>query len=549
MTKQNFFRTIIFVCFFMNLPGIAPVFTYAQEKPPAIKVNGSASLSSNFYNAEGITPRQPENLQMAILRANVSLYGVIDLPFELYYSTGQTRFQQPFNQFGVSPKISNWLTLHAGYFSTQFSGLTFGDLRLLGGGIELTPGNFRLRAAYGRTRQAVEPNRVSYRPEVYRQTAYAASIGFGDPAKSYFNINLFHALDDSTSVQSDSLLVSPNENLVGSFDFGLALGSKVSMKGEVGFSAFSSDLRSESIEIVSLPVWLYTPNTSTRIDGAARFDLNLIPSRYWSLMLSSRWIGPGYTTLGYALMPNDLLEFTVSPRLRLLKNKLLIRSKAGIRYNNLRQSKLSTTHRFTGNASVNWQISRSVGLDVNYNKNQIESLHKNDTLRLSNVFNSLSVSPRFTFNGLGGSNILVLTYNYQDVSDKNVYTYETNQNNTHSATCLHSLSFPTTLSLSTTVLFNQTTMADYQSQIMHLSESVSRRFLKNKLSAALSLGANIIRVTTQSAQMVFRINSSYTFGKYGILSFYLTNNNYRGEGVITQNYRELYGSIQYNISF
>lgn len=126
-----------------------------EIKKSRVDVKASATLTSNFYSSSGIDPRQPGNMQYGIVRASVMLWDMVELPFELYFTTGQTRFQQPFNQFGVSPKISNWLTLHAGYFSTRFSDLTFGDLRLLGGGFELTPGNFRLKAVYGRSRQEI----------------------------------------------------------------------------------------------------------------------------------------------------------------------------------------------------------------------------------------------------------------------------------------------------------------------------------------------------------------------------------------------------------
>jgi hypothetical protein len=520
-----------------------------KEKKKAVTLGGSASLSSSFYAADGITPRQPSNMQVGIIRANISLYDVVELPFELYYSSGQFGYQQPFNQFGVSPQISDWLTLHAGYFSTQFSSLSFGDLRMLGGGVELTPGNFRLKAVYGRTRQQVQSDRVSFRPEVYRQNAYAASIGFGNLSKTYFNINVFHAIDDSTSVKADTMMVTPNENLVTSIDFGFRLGRFVTLRGEAGISAFSSNTRAEKIDGLPIPELLFTPNNSSRVDGAARADLSITPSKYWSVILTSRYIGPGFTTLGYALMPNDLMEFTIAPRLRLLKNKLNIRSKAGIRYNNLRDSKMATTNRFTGMLAANWQITKQIGLDVSYNKNQIESLHKNDTLRLSNVYSSFSVTPRFNFNALGGTNNLVFTYGFQDVSDQNVYTSAISDNNTHTATLIHALSHANSLTLTSTVLYNRTLMGGFDSRIFHFNEAVGYRFFKNKLNTSISLGANFINVAENNSQLVFRFTSSLSMGKFGSFGFFITNNSFRETGTIARNYNELYGSLQYNISF
>jgi len=248
-------------------------------------------------------------------------------------------------------------------------------------------------------------------------------------------------------------------------------------------------------------------------------------------------------------MPNDLMEFTISPSLRLLNNKLNIRSRAGVRYNNLQNQRMSTTSRFTGYIAANWQVNKTFGLDVNYNNNQIESGHKNDTLRLSNVFNSVSVSPRFFFNGLGGTNNLILTYSYQDVSDKNAYTSEITGSKSNSAYIVHSLSYVSTLSFATTCLYNNTKLADYASEIYHVSETVSRRFFNNSLSTSVSLGANFVHVTSNTTQLVFRVNATYSLKKLGNLSFYITNNNYNGTGAATQNYNEIYGSLQYNINF
>lgn len=522
-----------------------------ETKKSRVDVKASATLTSNFYSSSGIDPRQPGNMQYGIVRASVMLWDMVELPFELYFTTGQTRFQQPFNQFGVSPKISNWLTLHAGYFSTRFSDLTFGDLRLLGGGFELTPGNFRFKAVYGRSRQAIEPDKVNFAPGVYSQNAYALSLGYGNLSKSYFNINLFHAKDDSTSVKSDSVRVMPAENLVTSVDFGIRFGEYVTLRGEGALSAYSSNLNSEKLDNVKVdvPEFLFTPNASSRIDGAGMLSLDINPSAYWSVSLGARWVGPGFNTLGYALMPNDLLEYSLSPRLRLFGNKLILRSRIGLRYNNLRDNRMATTSRFTGMLSATYQITRMFGIDGNYSKNQIESGHKIDTLRISNVFDSFTLTPRLSFQALGGNNNVMLTFSYQNSSDKNAYTQNLNNVKTSGVNVIHILTFPSSLSLSTTLLYNKTAMDLYTSTITHLSETVGKRFFKDRLNTSASIGVNWVEVTNKSTQLVFRVNATYSLKKYGSLSFFITNNSYRGYGVISQNYSEIYGNLQYNINF
>lgn len=528
--------------------------SHAQEeevKKSKIDVKTSATLASNFYSSNGIDPRQPTNMQYGIIRTSVMLWDVVELPFELYFTTGQARFQQPFNQFGVSPKISNWLTLHAGYFSTRFSDLTFGDMRLLGGGFELTPGKFRLKAIYGRSQKAVEPDKVSFAPGVYRQNAYAVSLGYGNLSKSYFNINLFHAKDDSTSIKSDSVNVKPSENFVTSVDFGIRFGEYVTLRGEGAVSVFSSNINSEKLDNVkvNIPELLFTPNASSRIDGAGLLSIDINPSAYWSVSLDTRWVGPGFNTLGYTLMPNDWLEYSISPRLKLFGNKLILRSRIGVRYNNLRDNRLATTSRFTGMLNATYQVTKIFGIDGNYSKNQIESGHKVDTLRISNVFDSYTLTPRLSFKAFEGNNNVMLTFSYQNSSDKNVYTQNLNNVKTSGVNVIHIITLPSSLSLSTTLLYNKTAMDLYTSTITHVSETVGKRFFKDRLNTSASLGVNWVEVTDKSTQLVFRVNASYSLKIYGSLSFFITNNSYRGYGVVSQNYSEIYGNLQYNINF
>lgn len=522
---------------------------FSQERKGVIKFGGSANISDNFYSANGIDPRQPDNMLTGIFRANITLFDQIQLPFELYLSTQQTRFQQPFNQFGVSPRISNWLTLHGGYFSTQLSDLSFGDLRMLGGGFELTPGNFRLKGLYGRTRQATDASIENYMPDIYRQHAYAVSIGYGDESKTFINLNFFHAVDDSGSIKSDSAKVTPNENLVSTVSFGVRFSPKIHVKGEAGLSVFSANTAADKLENFSAPSFFFTPNISSRTDGAAKLNINIMPSNSWSVILSSQWIGPGFTTLGYALMPNDVLEFTLSPNARLFKNKLNLRSRAGIRMNNLRGNRLSTTSRFTGSFAANWQVNKKFGLDANYNNNVIQSAHVNDTLRLSNIFSSYSLSPRFLFDGFGGTNNLIFTYSFQDVSDKNAYTSVITDNRSHSLSTIHSLTFLTSWSFTTTILYNSAKLSTFNTRIVHISETVGRRFFNNKLTLSASTGMNFIKTTSKDSQLVFRLNAAYTLNKFGNLSFNISNSNYNGTGITSQSYNELYGSIQYSINF
>jgi hypothetical protein len=127
------------------------------------------------------------------------LFDQIRLPFEIFITNDDRGYRQPFNQFGVSPRLWGWLTLHAGYFSSQLSELSFGDTRLLGGGVELTPGNFRFSLLYGRSQHAVNADTANDVRGLYQRTLLAAKLGYGAENSAYVHLQFLRAWDDSTS--------------------------------------------------------------------------------------------------------------------------------------------------------------------------------------------------------------------------------------------------------------------------------------------------------------------------------------------------------------
>jgi hypothetical protein len=119
----------------------------------------------------------------------LSLYGV-ELPFSFVLSTTERSFNQPFNQFGVSPRYE-WLTLHGGYRSMFVSEYTLSDAVILGGGAEVDGEWFHLRGMCGRFRRSVDEEidggvRVHWFPDT---TQYLSGYyifrgeGYGMPLK------------------------------------------------------------------------------------------------------------------------------------------------------------------------------------------------------------------------------------------------------------------------------------------------------------------------------------------------------------------------------
>ena len=523
-----------------------------RATPSPVMVDGRITLSSEFYNASGIRARRPASLSRAILQPTITLFDQVVLPFEIFVSTEDRGFRQPFNQFGVSPRLFGWMTLHAGYYSARLSDLTFGDSRLLGGGVELTPGNFRFTFLYGRAQQAVEQDTVAGSPGAFDRTLWAARIGVGKQTGAFVDLTLMHAVDDSTSMHAPPVGTSPKENAVASLAFGIPFGETFArVSGEVAVSALSNDTRSEEFGADARRfAWLFTARTSSQVDAAARFTLLMNLSKAVSMGLNARWVGPGFVTLGYQQLQNDLLDATITPAVRVLDNRLVIRGSFGLRFNNLRGNRLSTTRRVIGTFNATVQPGKEFGVDLQYANYGMRSTPRNDTLRIENVTQSVSVVPRYAFSSFGGMSTLSASYSYQSYTDNNIVTSSRNGRTSHTGGATWSLMFPSTLSFATRVSGTGSSTALARITIINLGETVGHSFFGKKLVLSGTVGYSVVRVTETSGQLMGALLASYSLGDRGRIALSLTVSQFDDSDPGTDAlYRETVGRLQYSHAF
>ncbi len=533
----------------------------AQSDP--VKFQGNLNLSTEVYSSSGIAQRAPRDAARAIFTPTITLFDQVSLPFEFYISNQDHGYRQPFNQFGVNPRLWNWLTLHAGYFSSQISDLTFGDSRLFGGGIELTPGQFQLSVLYGRSQKAVAVDTLLGIRGQYDRRILAAKIGYGNPGDWFIGLNILHSIDDSTSLHlpktgtsSDSVVsayvTAPTENAVASLAFGMTfLDNHLRVKGEAAVSAFSNDIRVPQAggRVQSLG-WFFTPRLSSQIDGATTLSMNVIPMNDISVGLSAKWVGPGFVTLGYAQLPNDVMQFAISPTFQLFNHTTSLRTSVGLQYNNLRNNHLSTTRRTITSIGVSSQPMQAFGFEVNYSNYGMRSAPRNDTLRIDNISQSLMISPRYTFNELGGVNIVVLNYSLQDFQDFNVVSGSRSANRTNTGIATWTLVLPTTLSFSTNVIYTAAVTTAVTTIVKGITETASRSFFDGFLSANLTLGYNLFTVNSTNGQFVARLGGSLNLAKWGTVSLMLTTNRFNySDPAAGKSYGEYQGSLSYSMHF
>lgn len=513
--------------------------------PQPIRLSGTLNLSAEGYGISGANPRYPSSIARAILQANVTLFDQIQLPFQLFLSTQQLALQQPFNQFGVSPKFFDGkLTLHAGYFALQLSELTFGDARILGGGIETDLGTFRVSALYGETRTALQADTTQNFFGQYQRRAFAAKIGAGQLNAFHIALNIMYAVDDSNSIRALTTTLPPSENLAASLAFGFPITDRIDVSGEIGASLFSNDIRSPKIDDFNLPI--FTTRFSTQLDGAATVSINTRPIDDLTIGLNGRWIGPGYVSLGYVQLQNDLFDLTLSPSMRLFSGNLLLRGSFGMRKSNLRSNRLANSSRTIANFSATAQISPSIGLDAQYSNYGIRTAPRNDTLRIENVAQSLVLSPRFQFTLFEAPANLFVSYSLQDVNDQSILGGAINRNTTHTLLASWSQSFQSPLTLATTLLYNNASVGGTNISILSLTETAGYSFLEDRLSMSLTGGINIVNSSGSDTQLTGNLSASYSFGAYGTLSLNLSANAYNST-TTAPTFREFQGILQYTI--
>ena len=538
-----------------------------QQKPPEttkiIKINGSAGITSDYIstsNAQEVdsTRRQfgPRTSLRGNFMLNINLYDQVQLPFEFWYTTSQIGFQQPFNQFGVNPKIGNWITLHAGYFYAKVSDLSFGDARMLGGGFELTPGNFVLSAIYGRIRARRDADSSVQFPGEYKRMALAVKIGYGKEGDIFAHLNFTKGWDDTTSHFTLENSPMPTENFVTSIAFGAPITKMFRISGEAAISAFTNNIYDDEIKSSGLPSFIrdiFNPRYSSQFDAALKGAVSFNPHRNFSLRLNALWVGPGFQTIGYPQMPNDVFDVTLAPSFRLFDGLCTVKGSIGIRENNLRNNHLASTERIIGSIDIFGQITQELNISAQYSNYGMRTALNRDTIHVQNIAQTISLSPNLNFQWIGATNVLTLAYSYQDVSDRSSYDTVSRNNSTNTLNLSYSLMYESSLNLTTGIFYNNN-KSDYSSEVFSLNETAGYSFFEKKLTLSLTLGLCSISAVNNDLQMNARATASYSLDKFGTFTVNLSNMNYMAgpangyyQGV--PSYNEFQGSLQYGISF
>lgn len=174
-------------------------------------ISGEVGAYGELYSMEGQPKRRPSSTGRIFFRPTLNLFGVFQIPFEFLLSTEGSSARQNINQFGINPKWE-WGSLHAGDFTEDYSQFTLSGIKIRGGGLNLTPGNFRFSTAAGFTQRSVQGGAQD---GSFKRFLLAAKLGYGNEQSSFIDFIFLRAKDEIGSAspnQRTITVISPNGN-------------------------------------------------------------------------------------------------------------------------------------------------------------------------------------------------------------------------------------------------------------------------------------------------------------------------------------------------
>ncbi len=403
-----------------------------QQSP--VQFNAGVQARFGFYHVDGIDPRRTPYFWSISGTPTATIEGV-QLPFMVVLSDQQRSFQQPFNQFGMSPYYK-WVKVHLGYRDVSFSKFTLAGYRTFMAGVELNPGKFRFGFIYGRFRKAVaEDTTAMYDPSkyisdvpvpAYKRTGYVVKVGVGTEDQ-HVDLVLLRAHDDAGSIPKPvSTDLAPAENLALGLVGKVKLSEALRWDFDLAGSAFTRDSRSDELledggVITNAVNSFFVPRTSTQ--GLMALETGLALKRKRArYKLVYRRVDPDYKSMGAYYFQTDVEQITGTVASTFFKNRLSANLTLGWQHNNLKKLRTATARRIIGNLGFNYTSSKAFGCMVNYTNFGITQQpirpSLGDTALLEQVSQNLLLQPRLQFNRTNGGHLVSYTFNYFALSDR-----------------------------------------------------------------------------------------------------------------------------------
>lgn len=402
---MNIRNLLILVSFFAIGLGLVSGQDLEQVgKKGAIKLNGSINATNIFYAQQGLVKnRRDPSMWMVSGGLTFSAWGW-SAPITFSFSQNSKTFQQPFNQYGISPKYK-WLTFHAGYRNLTFSPYTLAGHTFLGGGVEATPGKWKFGAMYGRMLKAVKEDTLSNETITpsFQRKGTGAKAGFEKDGKG-IETSMFYAKDQVSSIPYIPINteVLPAENFVWNLAGKYRLSKQLSLQAEYANSILTRDIRALNVNGgAEFPIQRKQSTGSyDAYKASATYSIKKI-----NFQAAYERVNPGYQSLGAYFFNNDLENITLNTSTKVLKEKVGISMNLGNQRNNLRNTEATTIKRLIGSLNLTYSPSQKWNFSAAYSnfmtstavEARIKQYQAQDSLRFYQV--SQTANGSATWNG------------------------------------------------------------------------------------------------------------------------------------------------------
>lgn len=503
-----------------------------------VKVSGGVNFNTVTYAQSGKSfPSREPFTWFASGRINISILDVA-LPFTYTYSNQGGKYTQPFNQTALHPTYK-WVKTHIGNISMSFSPYTLSGHLFLGGGVELTPGKWKIKLMGGRLNKTVKYNALdnNLNEIVYQRWGYGFSAEYSNKGYSG-EIIVFKANDQKNSLNFVPLNteVKPQDNLVGSLKGKAQIIKNLNLSAEYALSGLTQNTNEVQPEDDGQPSpfinKIINGNTTTAYFNAFKTALSY-KLKTMSFAFNFEHVDPGYKTLGGYYFKNDLQNYTFAPTFSLLKRKLNIGFNTGYQINNLSKEKSATTNRWVGSVNVSYAPFKSININGSYSNFSTYTRNRPvtdpfyyqpaDTMNFYQLSQNAMASIAYRFGEGKNKSSLQLMYNFQEsynlvgnILDASAFGINVENNSESSKIHASNLSYSlqlTELQANVTVATNANYTAFMETQSLFVGPTLN--FQKSMLDkkASLSFGTTYNRQynNNQLIGNVFNHRLSFTY--------------------------------------
>ena len=504
-----------------------------KNKP--VSFNGGLSAGGIHYTGnESFSGRQTWTYYLNG-NLNMNIYGLVDIPVSVNLANLGSDLSYPSlpNRLSLHPSYK-WATAHIGDVAMTFSPYTLNGHQFTGGGVDLTPGKFKISAMGGRLMREVpySTGNLSMMPN-YERWGYGAKAQYDDEKYSIGMI-YFWAKDnknESMMFQLDSLGILPMQNSAISWNVGIKLIKNLTFTAEYGLSILTRDFRATRKNDNFIDDVL-NRKTSTDIYNAFNARLN------YQLMKNTIGIGyeridPQYQTLGAYYFNNDFENITLNYARPFLKeDKANIAVSFGVQRDNLDKTKEETSNRYVGSVNLNYNPTEDLQFGLNFSTfqshrnvrsqfdliNEMSPYDNMDTLRFTQLSQNLDASAMYTFQKSEASaQRLNLNASYQEAADRQGGISLSGNVSRFLNTALgYGLTLiPQSINITTSINGTYSYAGMITSYMVGPMAGITTSFFDKTLSCGFSTSynVNIVEGNEQGRVLNCRANASYRFWK------------------------------------